>query len=191
MAARRTTNERALARLRPVVPGPHQLGRVHLLRRQLLQAAHRARLAQPRHVLGVHRGPVRRDVRLPADHLSALRLAGQALSRRGLPLPRSRPPAGDDVRLARQPPLRPLPPSLHHLHRGRLLAAGRGLEGAVRGPEARRLATSGPYARLRHPQYAAFVLIMFGFLLQWPTLITLAMFPILVTAYVHLARRGR
>lgn len=52
-----------------------------------------------------------------------------------------------------------------------------------------RLATTGPYARLRHPQYAAFVLIMFGFLLQWPTLITLAMFPILVTAYVHLARR--
>ncbi|BAL22445.1 isoprenylcysteine carboxylmethyltransferase family protein [Azoarcus sp. KH32C] len=52
-----------------------------------------------------------------------------------------------------------------------------------------RLATSGPYARLRHPQYAAFVLIMFGFLLQWPTLVTLAMFPVLVVAYVRLARR--
>jgi protein-S-isoprenylcysteine O-methyltransferase Ste14 len=51
------------------------------------------------------------------------------------------------------------------------------------------LATSGPYARLRHPQYAAFVLIMFGFLLQWPTLVTLAMFPILVYMYVRLARR--
>jgi hypothetical protein len=24
-----------------------------------------------------------------------------------------------------------------------------------------------------HPQYVAFVLIMFGFLLQWPTLLTL------------------
>lgn len=52
-----------------------------------------------------------------------------------------------------------------------------------------RLATTGPYARLRHPQYAAFVLIMFAFLLQWPTLITLAMFPILVLAYLRLARR--
>jgi protein-S-isoprenylcysteine O-methyltransferase Ste14 len=49
------------------------------------------------------------------------------------------------------------------------------------------LATSGPYARVRHPQYDGFVLIMFGFLLQWPTLLTLAMFPILVWMYVRLA----
>lgn len=52
-----------------------------------------------------------------------------------------------------------------------------------------RLATSGPYARVRHPQYVAFVLIMVGFLLQWPTLITLVMFPILLVVYVRLARR--
>lgn len=52
-----------------------------------------------------------------------------------------------------------------------------------------RLATTGPYARLRHPQYAAFVVIMFGFLIQWPTLPTLGMFPILVFVYVRLARR--
>ena len=50
-----------------------------------------------------------------------------------------------------------------------------------------RLAITGPYARIRHPQYAAFVLIMFGFLLQWPTLLTLAMFPVLVFMYVRLA----
>lgn len=53
----------------------------------------------------------------------------------------------------------------------------------------RRLATSGPYARVRHPQYVGFVLIMSGFLLQWPTLITLVMFPVLVYMYVRLARR--
>lgn len=52
-----------------------------------------------------------------------------------------------------------------------------------------RLATTGPYARLRHPQYAGFTLIMFGFLVQWPTLVTLLMFPILVTMYVLLAKR--
>ena len=52
-----------------------------------------------------------------------------------------------------------------------------------------RLATAGPYARVRHPQYAGFVLIMFGFLLQWPTLVTLVMFPILVTMYALLAKR--
>jgi protein-S-isoprenylcysteine O-methyltransferase Ste14 len=50
------------------------------------------------------------------------------------------------------------------------------------------LATTGPYARVRHPQYIGFVLIMTGFLFQWPTLVTLAMFPVLMFMYVHLAR---
>ncbi len=52
----------------------------------------------------------------------------------------------------------------------------------------RELATTGPYARMRHPQYVGFILIMFGFLLQWPTILTLAMFPVLVWMYVALAR---
>jgi protein-S-isoprenylcysteine O-methyltransferase Ste14 len=51
------------------------------------------------------------------------------------------------------------------------------------------LALSGPYAYVRHPQYAGFILIMLGFLLQWPTLVTLIMFPILLSMYVRLARR--
>ena len=50
------------------------------------------------------------------------------------------------------------------------------------------LATTGPYAYVRHPQYVGFVLVMFGFLMQWPTLLTLAMFPVLVWMYVRLAR---
>ena len=50
------------------------------------------------------------------------------------------------------------------------------------------LATTGIYAHVRHPQYVGFVLVMFGFLLQWPTLVTLAMFPILTIMYVRLAR---
>lgn len=53
----------------------------------------------------------------------------------------------------------------------------------------RGLAVAGIYSRMRHPQYAAFVVIMFGFLLQWPTLPTMIMFPILVYIYVRLARR--
>lgn len=52
-----------------------------------------------------------------------------------------------------------------------------------------RLAITGPYAHLRHPQYVGFITIMIGFLVQWPTLLTLIMFPILVTMYVRLARR--
>jgi protein-S-isoprenylcysteine O-methyltransferase Ste14 len=49
------------------------------------------------------------------------------------------------------------------------------------------LAKTGPYARIRHPQYVAFVLILLGFLLQWPTLLTLVMFPILLVMYGRLA----
>ncbi|GGY71176.1 isoprenylcysteine carboxylmethyltransferase family protein [Marinobacter zhanjiangensis] len=50
-----------------------------------------------------------------------------------------------------------------------------------------KLATTGLYARVRHPQYAGFVLVMFGFLVQWPTLLTLAMFPVLLWMYSRLA----
>lgn len=50
-----------------------------------------------------------------------------------------------------------------------------------------RLATTGPYARMRHPQYVGFVMILFGFLLQWPTLLTLLMFPFLLVMYARLA----
>jgi methanethiol S-methyltransferase len=51
------------------------------------------------------------------------------------------------------------------------------------------LAVTGPYAHVRHPQYVGFILIMLGFLVQWPTLITLLMFPVLVIMYGRLARR--
>lgn len=51
------------------------------------------------------------------------------------------------------------------------------------------LANTGAYARVRHPQYVGFVLIMLGFLFQWPTLVTLTMFPLLVFMYWRLARR--
>jgi protein-S-isoprenylcysteine O-methyltransferase Ste14 len=49
------------------------------------------------------------------------------------------------------------------------------------------MAVSGPYAKIRHPQYAGFLLIMVGFLLQWPTIPTLLMFPILLLVYRRLA----
>lgn len=65
-----------------------------------------------------------------------------------------------------------------------LASAWRVLYAAQRSGE---LAVTGPYARIRHPQYVAFVLIMFGFLLQWPTLLTLAMFPVLLWMYGRLA----
>lgn len=51
------------------------------------------------------------------------------------------------------------------------------------------LATTGPYAWIRHPQYVGFIAILTGFFLQWPTLLTLLMYPPLVVMYVVLARR--
>lgn len=51
------------------------------------------------------------------------------------------------------------------------------------------VATTGPYSFLRHPQYIGFILIMLGFLFQWPTILTAIMFPILVFMYTRLAKR--
>ncbi len=56
-----------------------------------------------------------------------------------------------------------------------------------RAQHAGKLAETGPYARVRHPQYVGFVLIMFGFFVQWPTILTLAMLPVLVLMYRHLS----
>ncbi|HBG74771.1 MAG: isoprenylcysteine carboxyl methyltransferase [Chloroflexi bacterium GWB2_49_20] len=58
-----------------------------------------------------------------------------------------------------------------------------------RAQSSQQIAISGPYAYIRHPQYVGFILIMVGLLLQWPTIPTLIMFPILVTMYIRLARR--
>lgn len=51
------------------------------------------------------------------------------------------------------------------------------------------IAKSGPYKFVRHPQYIGFVIIILGFLMQWPTLPTLIMAPILTVMYVRLARK--
>jgi methanethiol S-methyltransferase len=50
------------------------------------------------------------------------------------------------------------------------------------------LVTNGIYAYVRHPQYTGLFLIIVGFLVQWPTILTVLMAPILLYAYVHLAR---
>lgn len=51
------------------------------------------------------------------------------------------------------------------------------------------LVTGGLYARVRHPQYLGLFLIIIALLLQWPTLITLLMAPVLFMAYRRVARR--
>lgn len=52
-----------------------------------------------------------------------------------------------------------------------------------------RLVVAGLYSRVRHPQYTGFILVLIGFLIQWPTIITLVMFPFLVYMYYRLGRK--
>ena len=48
---------------------------------------------------------------------------------------------------------------------------------------------SGPYRLLRHPQYLGFLLITGGWLIHWPTIPTILMWPILVFLYYNLAKK--
>ena len=52
-----------------------------------------------------------------------------------------------------------------------------------------RLATAGPYAVVRHPQYTGIFIALFGeAVVHWPTVLSLAAFPVIVVAYARLAR---
>jgi protein-S-isoprenylcysteine O-methyltransferase Ste14 len=79
-----------------------------------------------------------------------------------------------------------------HIVSGILLVGGFWILAAAwpvlyRAQKTRRLATEGAYAYVRHPQYVGFILIMLGFLVQWPTILTLLMFPVLVFMYLRLS----
>ena len=53
-----------------------------------------------------------------------------------------------------------------------------------------RMATNGPYAVVRHPQYIGIFLVVFGEgVVHWPTVFSLAAVPVIVAAYVMLARK--
>ncbi len=51
------------------------------------------------------------------------------------------------------------------------------------------LVTEGIYRYSRHPQYLGIILITIGLLIQWPTIITLVMWPILIFMYYQLAKK--
>lgn len=52
-----------------------------------------------------------------------------------------------------------------------------------------KLVTEGVYAYVRHPQYSGLFLITIGFLMQWPSLTTLIMWPILMFTYYRLSMK--
>jgi methanethiol S-methyltransferase len=51
------------------------------------------------------------------------------------------------------------------------------------------LVTRGVYAHVRHPQYTGIFVVTLGFMIQWPTLPTLILWPFVIAMYVSLARR--
>src|SRR3990170_3728981 len=71
---------------------------------------------------------------------------------------------------------------------GGLVLLGKAWEALYTSQKEQKLATGSVYAYVRHPQYLAFILIILGFLIQWPTLITLLMAPILIFRYLWLAK---
>lgn len=71
---------------------------------------------------------------------------------------------------------------------GGLILLGKAWEVLYKAVTQHKLATDSVYKYIRHPHYLAFILIILGFLVQWPTLITLIMAPILIFRYVRLAR---
>lgn len=52
-----------------------------------------------------------------------------------------------------------------------------------------RLVAEGVYARVRHPQYSGLFLVTIGLLIQWPTIITALMWPVLIAAYYFLSKK--
>ncbi|HOX33028.1 MAG TPA: isoprenylcysteine carboxylmethyltransferase family protein [Spirochaetales bacterium] len=52
-----------------------------------------------------------------------------------------------------------------------------------------RLVREGPYAKIRHPQYAGFLVLSLGLLLEWANLPMLLLFPLICVLYFKLARR--
>jgi len=72
---------------------------------------------------------------------------------------------------------------------GGLILLGKAWEVLYKATQQGQLATTSVYKYMRHPQYLAFILIILGFLVQWPTLVTLLMAPILIFRYLKLGKQ--
>src|SRR6266851_1197468 len=156
------------------------------VRGQPLPSAHDRGLAGDGRIHRVPGGTVHRDPRDPADRLPARRLAGLIVPGAARH-PCRRPSVERPDRLEIRPAPEPFRLASDVLIGGGfwLIAGGRRvLHEAGRGD---RLATTGPYAHVRHPVYDGLLLIMIGFLLGWPTIATLVMFPVLIV-YARLTR---
>ena len=116
-------------------------------------------------------------------------VAANSVSRRGFDVARCWTSVVHAVRFQRQAPFWPAAHRERCVDFRRLHPAFGGLECSL--PSAAPAGSPpqpAPTLDVRHPQYVGFIIIMLGFLLQWPTVLTLLMFPLLVAMYVRLAR---
>jgi protein-S-isoprenylcysteine O-methyltransferase Ste14 len=51
------------------------------------------------------------------------------------------------------------------------------------------LVTTGVYSISRHPQYLGFIMVILGWLLGWPTILTVIFAPILIFMYIRVCRK--
>lgn len=51
------------------------------------------------------------------------------------------------------------------------------------------LVTDGVYSYVRHPQYSGIYIVTLAFMIQWPTLTTLILWPFVIAMYYRLARK--
>jgi protein-S-isoprenylcysteine O-methyltransferase Ste14 len=70
-----------------------------------------------------------------------------------------------------------------------LMLMARGWRLVFSAQEKDELVTGGIYKYVRHPQYTGIFIALFGQLIHWPTVVTLLLFPVIVGAYYHLARK--
>ncbi|OIO22174.1 MAG: hypothetical protein AUJ54_03895 [Ignavibacteria bacterium CG1_02_37_35] len=61
--------------------------------------------------------------------------------------------------------------------------------GWMRIHRAKGLVTTGIYRYIRHPQYTGIILFTFGWLVHWPSIVTLVLWPILIVMYTWLAKQ--
>lgn len=64
-----------------------------------------------------------------------------------------------------------------------------GWQQVYRARDERCMAGGGIYAVIRHPQYSGILLAVSGQIVHWPTIVTVALFPVIVIVYVRLARK--
>lgn len=64
-----------------------------------------------------------------------------------------------------------------------------GWQQVYRAREERRMAVGGIYVLMRHLQYTGIILAVFGQIVHWPTIVTVALFPFIVFVYARLARK--